>query len=285
MLHAKFRSDGVIETLQIGKSDNIIFPWSIEFGDSAGYFSQDLGGLRVGLEKREQRVESREGEVKSSGNIRVMMTDGVGNLEYGDAITGKQVNRVAKLTAESDMLLMDFVQQYRFKREAFDFAEIAEHKVEHRNGNKYYEFETNEVVLRNSEFEIRVSVTDWDGAGKFKQVMYVRDYPGQWIVHVRLLPLVVAENIVKLNIPWYNRALPQILGRAALACKPLRDFIWYRPERSPYPKWQLPFKILQPAGYSLSRLEAGEQLTLKSTCKVVNSQDVYQIPKTEQPKS
>jgi hypothetical protein len=259
------KKKGFVEKLFI-KNKNIIFPWGIECGDSSSFFSLTEKGWRV--DKKFLKKIIKENSTK--GNVQIRMSEGLLNLNYEDKFESKIITRKATLRALKDSYLMDFVVRYRFKKKFFKYAKINNRKIYHNNSNKYYQYPVKKAFLVANGFKVKISFENYQTLENFKPVMYVRDYKDEWIVHCRLFPKKGGKEIVKLNTTWYNRALPQRLSKFLLKSSFLKKIIWYRMERSPYPRWNFLFKyLLKPCGYEVSLLEKDKNIKLSTKMSIV----------------
>ncbi|HEC63881.1 MAG TPA: hypothetical protein ENI23_01150 [bacterium] len=266
LMKIEHHKDGYINELNVD-GYNLIYPWSIEFADSYSFFSLEnvgFGNLRTNW------VTKRNGD-GTRGKMDVEMKEGKVRLEYENIGIDNKIYRKASITALKDTYLMDFVIQYRFKKEFFEKGEIAGKTIRHRNSNIYYQYQVDRVELIGDRYKVLVKVKNFEGAEKFDRYMYIRDKGSEWIVHCRLIPKVADKEVIKLNVRWYNKAIPRILGNALLKNKKLRETLLYRSERKPYRKWLRPIKILNPSAYKLVRLEEGETVELATVMEVIKS--------------
>jgi hypothetical protein len=133
------KQKGLVSEIKLNNA-NIICPWSIEFGDTKSFFSLE----QPGWHNNKSNVELDFSNDFLKGSMNVEMTDGSFELNWEEAIDEDKnlIRRKSTITALQDSYLMDFVQQFRFKENAFQKGLIANKEVLHKSSNKYHQFET-----------------------------------------------------------------------------------------------------------------------------------------------
>ena len=205
-MQPKFKNQGYISNLIFNGKD-IIKPWGIEFGDTGGYFSLNEKAWGSTIVSKNTLLGSK----KFTSNYRVKMSDGEFDLKIDEKVKSPgEISRRAKLAALEDSLLMDFVIRYVFKMKDIRFIKINGDVLVHRNKNVYHQYKSNlvEVFLKTGQI-LTINANFVDESGNFDQYVYARDFKDAWIVHVRLLPVKFDREIIKLNVSWYNKAVPQ----------------------------------------------------------------------------
>ena len=254
---------GLIDSVRF-KNNELIYPWSIEFGDPASFFSLEQPGWRTSINKKNISVSENE----ITGELEVVTSSGSGLLSWRDSIDKNKVSRRASLQATEDLLLMDFVIQYRFKADQFPKAKINGEVYSHQNRNLYIQYPVDSVELFGDEVSVKINTTDSHNNDKFQQEMYVRDRGDMWIVHSRLMPTSDFREpdleTIKLNTRWYNRALPTPVAKLLLKVPGVRKTLWYRGEIKGYPWWNPILRLFKPSAYIFSKLNSGEHLSLNT---------------------
>lgn len=256
----KNNSKGHIESIILKKKE-LIFPWGIECGDSMGFFSQTDSGVRSSNEYLKIKITN-----SSSSSIQKV------NLSDGELIVGsnnqwnkKEIERNVYAKAVKDTFLMDFVLRYRFKKNIFHTAIINKKKIIHNKTNIYYQYPVKEAMLLGEDCKITIKLNEVETADIFKPYMYVRDFEDEWIIHCRLLPEVFEKKVLKLNVPWYNKSIPQFLSNIILSIPILQKRTWYRTEKKKYSSWNLIGRFFKPSSYPLAMLKAGKIISINST--------------------
>lgn len=263
-MRAQFNQRGSIKKLFVGE-DNLVYAWGIEFADAKSFFSLEWDGWRT--KKKVHEVHTSRNAARAL--LSVDLLEGSFLVLDETRITGNTIVREATLTAVEDSFLMDFVVRYRFTKRAFHHAYIGDRVLEHHNTNIYYQYPVTSAALYGEEFAVDVTMHDVEMAGIFSPFMYVRDWQDEWIVHCRLLPKVVAREVVKLNAPWYNRALPESLGNTLLRFPVFKKRFWYRAEKKRYAAWDIASRFFRPSAYPLAMLKKGQRLKIVSSCDVI----------------
>ena len=249
---------------------NIIEPWGIETADTNSFFSlQDWFGYRYSVLNSEKRVSDMEYYQRQT----VKMKDGLWKIETCDQFTGNHtMERMAKIECLEDSVFMDFVIRFRFKKELFQYAKIADKIITFNGTDKYYQFPVDEAFLVNDSYVVRISILDSETAkNAFTPVIYVRDsnYDG-WVVHVRLIPKRNDFEVIKLcNALCGTRALPNVLSRRILQLPEWRKKLLYAGEKKVH-LGKIMRKI-NPNAFIMVRLHKGEVLKLQAKFEIVST--------------
>ncbi|EKN66455.1 hypothetical protein BABA_15137 [Neobacillus bataviensis LMG 21833] len=252
--------DNIINKLFIN-DENIINPWGFETADSSAFFSLEEGiGWRYNIVKREINYDNK----KFAANIENQMKEGKWKLKIDDKIMDNHsIVRFVEAECLEDTIFMDFVMRFRFKKEFIDYAIIAEKKIKHNNSNIYYQYPVNNVFLKGSKFNVNVDILESKVPSAMKPVMYVRDNNGEWVVHVRMLPLRTDKEVIKICTKWAaTRPLPQLISKNLLKFSRLRNFLWYRGEFSPINN-NILLKLFNPSAFPMVKVKKGTKLMWK----------------------
>lgn len=244
---------------------NFINPWGLETADSWSFFSLEQGvGYRYKILR--EKIECDENTLYQEMDIK--FHEGSFSLTHKEILSEKAITRESHLTALSDATFMDFVQRYRFKKEFFDYAVIAGKKIIHSNSNIYYQFPVKDVLLQGKELAVKVSIKNAETASKFLPMMYVRDRGDEWIVHVRMIPILDSNIVIKLCSRFFKTSpLPPWLTSAILKVPGLKKALLYRSERSPYRSKIMNF--FAPNAFPLVSLKKDEQLHWTSEMEIL----------------
>lgn len=256
-----FGKNGSLDTLSISSDESIISQWGVEFGDSQGYFS--LAEKDWGAKVHEQNVIKKKNYVIS--DMEVALSEGWFNLHMEDTVSENKISRIARLTAQDDVLLMDFVLRYVFLKKYVRCVQIDGDVITHKEENKYHQYPVSSLKVFLKSGEILTISAVAQKVGNFSLYVYARDHKDTWIIHVRLLPKEVEKEIIKLNVPWYNRSIPDVFSKRLLRIDWVRNAIWYVSEKDKFPWWNILGRALKPNGYGLARVNKNEVLELHST--------------------
>lgn len=262
----KWNDQGSLENLSVD-GRNLIEPWGIEFADSNSFFSLEEGGWRS--IRKEVTIQKEAKKLK--GSMKVELSEGMFKLNFSDSVENNSIIRIASLVAIQDSWLLDFVLRFRFKKKYFHSAIIANQTIKHSNSNIYHQFPTNRVNLIGDKNTLQVNLTESKHPSNFSPFMYVRDSGDEWIVHCRLLPSSPKKVILKLNVPWYNRALPDSASHYILYSNRLKQSLMYRGERRRFSKVNIIGRFFKPSAYPMVRMDKFDTLKLSTTFHIKNS--------------
>ena len=245
------------------KKKNIINPFDIEFADSYSFFTFHKN--RTNCEYKIINYKTKKIFLETVNKIK--MKEGKGILKNKSFLKQNVLIRESEYNLLESSALLDFVQRYRFKKELFGYGIINDKKIKHKNKNKYYLFETDEVRLFSKDFYIKISFLGSEfPLNKFKRYMYIRDDPKEWVIHIRLLPFEYNKDVLKLCVP-YGGTMNQIITNYLLKFFPfLREFLKYRGERKP---WKFPFNGLSPNIFPVVYLNKLERIKIKSSLEII----------------
>jgi hypothetical protein len=258
-------ASAVIDKIYVGDT-NIICPWGIETADRSSFFSLERGvGYRYAVLSEEIASDSTHHSVRMS----VKMTQGKWDLLVNESIVDETtIVRNADVRCVNDSYFMDFVMRFRFRKDVFDRAEIAGETILHRDSNTYYQFPVRSAILLGQAMRVELSVINAVIPSKMELFTYVRDQKDEWIVHMRMLPRVWDEEVIKLCNRWcQTRPLLDSLSNIALKSNAIRKALWYRGEQNPFRSRLMRF--INPNAFPLVRLPAGEHCSLSSQVKIV----------------
>lgn len=234
--------------------------WGVETADRGSFFSLDGGHGWVA----KRRIDHTSSGIYRH-ELEVRMAEGHWVLHTEVYPEGDVLVRHQRLVCLSRTWFQDFVCRFRFCKSLFQTAQIAGRHFAHRGTNRWYQYPVRIATLHGERLSLKVKVSDWYGAGKFNQEMYVRDEPGDaWIVHARLMPSMHDAYWIR----WDTRLgrilnVPDRVARPLLKVPIIKKNLWYRAERTGgRPNLQ---------GQSLVCLEQGDELVIE--CRVYVSQD------------
>lgn len=161
----------------------------VEFADANSFFS--LFGPRWRVKETIINETKRE----------IILSQGTGLLSYTYEQDADTAVQHATITARSNMKLVDFVVRFVFQKELFTSVVIAGNTVSHKDANVYYQYRTDRLTLNGPDGALEIDMHAPKTTGAFEPYLYVRDEPGHWVVHARLLPKSAANIVLKLNAP------------------------------------------------------------------------------------
>ena len=248
--------EGVINEVRY-RDEAFTLPWGIETADTSGFFS-----LEKGVGYRHKRIKENHKELEGDSRFvtQVEMPDGVWLLTIEDSIKSEKVIvRTAYLEALEDTLLMDFVMRFRFKKKYFESAEIAGNMLVHRASDVYHQYPVRSAQLNGSKFSVNIIIENSIDSEVMSPNLYVRDHADEWVVHARMIPLKIEKVVVKICNSWAKtRALPDSISRPILGIPGVRNFLWYRNERKPYPR--ILKRLFNPNAFPMAKLTKGDTL-------------------------
>jgi hypothetical protein len=232
--------------------------WGVETADRLSFFT--LTELLRGCE-----IISDHHSVERDRACRwveVRMREGHWRVGISTTIRQECVNYEAELVCKDVSLFQDFVLRLTFERSSVRYAKIADQVVRHEDTNVWHQYAVDQAWLySDSGFaEVKVDTSATETAGRFQQVLYVRDQPGLWVVHARLIPIEPADVYW---VRWINRLFCVSLNHQQstwLLQNPwIKRNLWYLSERrGGRPQ-------LQASG--LARVDVGQRLRLRLTCR------------------
>ena len=201
LTEAKTRMDikwenGCLKSIQVNGIKGI--NWGIETADRKSFFTLDghyRGCTILNME-----------EILTSGGYRqrleTEMAEGHWIAERDQRIKPNQIHIDQTLEVVKDSVLVDFVVRFKFVKNSFTKAVINGRVITHSNRNIWHQHPVKEALLTGAYGTVSICVSSCETSGKFYQVLYVRDEPGSWIIHARLLP---SEPCDIYWIRWANR--------------------------------------------------------------------------------
>jgi hypothetical protein len=263
-------NNDVISQLAYKNYDNIIHPWGVETADSSSFFSMQKG---VGWRYTECKKTIDFDEESYHAVAHCKMTEGEWEICDKAMCIKSSDKLVRKLSLKTyrDSIFMDFVMRFRFSKDIFDVAKIGNLALSHNNTNVYYQLETSKVELQSKEgFNLHIDVKEVKSSNAFKQVAYVRDAPGEWVVHIRLLPQAVYKEVIKICTSWADtRPLPLWISKPLLSLPFLKKYLWYKSELNPY-RSRLMKKYLNFNAYPMTWLAKNSEIRLQTELCIEN---------------
>jgi hypothetical protein len=186
------------------------------------------------------------------------MSEGHWSMDIETRLHDGRISIAQSLTCIDRSVFQDFVIRFKFADSSFAEGWINNCRITHQNRNIWHQHEASEVRLLGKRGIIRLSMRG-TYADKFRACMYLRDEPGSWIAHARLVP---REPCDLYWIRWANRfgtlSLSDLWSRRLLRSQWLKDRLWYLAER----RGGRP--ALQAQG--LAVLDPGDCLALQAEC-------------------
>ncbi len=122
-----------------------------------------------------------------------------------------------------------------------------------------------------SRFHLKISIQDFYCPSRMKPYMYVRDHEDEWVVHLRMLPVVYDKVVIKLCNNWYKtKPIPQMIASVLLASKFIKKYLWYHNERLPYNNRLL--KIVNPNAFPMVKLDKGDKLKWSTKMEIIDKE-------------
>lgn len=204
--------------------------FGVEIGSLSTFFSfenNELGEARIEAEVFECGVADDwlyQSEIHfSDAHIKVSEEGRANQLE------GRRILRVEAL---DDSRLMDVVLRFVIDKGSVKSAFIGSREILHKRRNRYHQYLSDKVgiYLKNGTvitFNPVISVLP-EG---FEHVVYLRDEPEKWILHIRALALAPSHYVLKGCTRWYNKPFPLSIQRIILGSKWIRSRLLYVRER------------------------------------------------------
>ena len=231
--------------------------WGPETADRGSFFT--LTDLPRGCHVKPISLSTIPGGFTK--RVEAEMAEGHWFLDLTVRHEGSRIHVQQELICLAESVFQDFVVRFKFHRNSFETATIDGHFIKHKNRNIWHQYAARKAVLHGPHGIAQVSSLNSMTCGKFTSCIYVRDEPGSWIVHVRLIP---SEPCDLYWIRWANRFFTLSLGdhwsRQILKWGWLKRKLWYLAER----KGGRP--ALQAQG--LSRLALGQRIGLEAECEI-----------------
>jgi hypothetical protein len=231
--------------------------WGAETADRRSFFT--LTGRPYGCRIRPLAcIPIENGFVK---RLETVMAEGRWQMEIQASLDNGTVRIHQTIECLEDSIFQDFVVRFRFDRSSFDRGLIAGRIIPHADRNVWHQYPVREAVLTGPHGTVRVRALQAVTVGKFEQMMYVRDEPGSWIVHVRLIPSDPPDlywirwahrfGTWSINDPWSRRFLRSARVKRAL---------WYLSERrGGRPQLQ---------AQGLAMLRRGQRIAIQAECEL-----------------
>lgn len=252
---------------------NVIRPWGVEFADSSTFYSMEDGfGYRYELLEQQETLRPLVREIRQLIRLR----EGLVRLELIEHLAGPhKFRRTCTLTCMEDTTLMDFVLRYRFLAAEFPRGYIAGRMLPFAGSCVYHQYPVAAAAVGNDRYSIRVEVVGETVPSCMKGHVYLRDGEDAWVLHVRMLPTVWNEEVIKLCSKWFGtRPLPRWMSTSLLRMPRVKKALWYRGERCP---WRNRIAcIFSPNAYPMARLKKGEVLRWDVVCRVGHPVDESQ---------
>lgn len=216
--------------IRIGHSDACTLNTGIEIGTLSTFFSLENRRLGAAQVQRESFEIREQGHWLYQSNIQ--LSDAILKVSEEGQADQTGGRRVLKVEAMENSRLMDTVIRFVLDKDQVKSAFIGPQEIIHQRQNRYHQYPLDQITLhlKNSlvlSFQPIPSVLP----PGFKHVVYLRDEPDKWILHIRALALVPSHYVLKGCTRWYNRPFPLIVQRIVLGSTWLRTRLLYVRER------------------------------------------------------
>jgi hypothetical protein len=203
------------------------FDWGPETADRGSFFSLTEKAANC-------RIEAQSGTALPNGHVRrveVAMSEGRWIMDIETVRHAGRIRITQRLRCLERSVFQDFVIRFKFTQSSFTSGRINKSTVRHENRNIWHQHEVTEASLLGASATVRLNARGID-AGKFRVCMYLRDEPGSWIAHARLIPV---EPCDLYWIRWANRfgtlSLSDAWSRRVLRRRWLKRKLWHLSER------------------------------------------------------
>jgi hypothetical protein len=204
-------------------------------------FGIEIGALDTFFSFENQRLgkaELRQDAFKAHNNgnwfytSRIRFSDALLMVSEEGQVDQTCGQRVLKVEAMENSRLMDAVVRFVLDKDQVKSAFIGAQEIIHQRKNRYHQYPLDLVTLHLKNglvmsFQPIPSVLP----PGFKHVVYLRDEPDKWILHIRALALNPSHYVLKGCTRWYNRPFPLIVQRIVLSSTWLRSRLLYVRER------------------------------------------------------
>lgn len=257
MLNWKIKNNVISELIYNDK--NIINPWGIEATDSRSFFSIESGfGQRCKIIDQQSYLKGNTFQIRQ----HVKMNEGEWQLEVIEELLENKVIRTAKLICIKESFFVDLCFRFRFRKEFFSEAIIANEKLIHSESNTYHQFPVKEVILSGKKQAMKIKIISCESQGKFIPLVNLKDCKNEWVMQARLLPKTSDKEIIKLSSKFFNEApIPELITKLILKNKKIKEYLWYHAEHSPYNNFIA--KVFAPNAFPLAKLRSGQELKIK----------------------
>jgi hypothetical protein len=206
------------------------FDIGIEIGALSTFFS--LESHRLGT----AQVTQEHFEIAENGNwsyqSQIQFLDALINISecgYAHQTCGQ---RTLRIDALENSRLMDAVLRFVIAKDYVKSAFIGPREIIHQRQNRYHQYPLEQIKLnfKNGMALSFQPISSVLPAG-FEYVVYLRDEPDKWILHIRALALTPSHYVLKGCTRWYNRPFPLMIQRIVLGSTWLRSSLLYVRER------------------------------------------------------
>ena len=216
--------------VRVVHSDTCKFDLGLEIGTLSTFCSFENNKLGNALVEQEAFGRSDSGDWHFSSQVK--FSDAhlkVTEVCHVDRTCGR---RNLEVEALADSRLMDVVLRFVIAKDRVRSAFIGNREITHRRRNRYHQYDFDQVIL-NLVNGTRLTFHPVGAAlpAGFEHVVYLRDEPGRWILHVRALALAPSHYVLKGCSRWYNRPFPLMIQSMVLGSTWLRSRLLYVRER------------------------------------------------------
>ncbi len=256
-MQSQASKNGDLTHLEIEGSE-LALPWGIETADPNGFFTSSEKSLRVVQESS----TNRNGDAVTTTHELNFPKNKHIAISSHEKIDSLRITRQHTLTTNTAFDIADFVTRFQFTQTEFSAAKIGGKLITHQTSGINHMFETDLVELIGDRFRVVIK-GDYQATGSgFKLHTYVKDTPGRWIVHFRLLPDPWDFERIKIAKSWAGtRPLPALIGNVLLRIPRFRERVWFGGERQiPRKLW----RIFNPTAFPYKKLPAGYRLDINT---------------------
>jgi hypothetical protein len=141
-------------------------------------------------------------------------------------------SRTLNVEALENSRLMDAVLRFVIAKDQVQSAFIGDREIIHQRRNHYYQYPLDQVTinLKNGAVLTFHPVPSVLPRG-FENVVYLRDEPEKWILHIRALAMAPSYYVLKGCTRWYNRPFPAVVQHILLRFPWLSTRLLYVRER------------------------------------------------------
>lgn len=193
--------------------------------------------------------------------VETRMAEGRWALDIETRVQEKKISIKQSLTCIEASVFQDFVVRFKFSKASFSSGSINGRTIHHANTNIWYQYPVNVATLSGPNGTVTIRVGHCETAGKFRQVLYIRDEPASWIVHARFIPLEPSDLYwIRWGNRFFNWSLSDAMSRRVLRIRWLKKMLWYLAER----RGGRP--ALQAQG--LAVLDTGTRISIAAECEI-----------------
>ena len=206
------------------------FDIGIEIGALATFFS--LESRRVGTAQVMQELFEIEEKCNWLYQSQIQFLDALIEVSEDGFANQTCGQRTLRIDALENSRLMDAVLRFAIAKDCVKSAFIGPHEIIHQRQNRYHQFPLDQIRLnlKNGTVLSFQPISSVLPPG-FEHVVYLRDEPDKWILHIRALALSPTHYVLKGCTHWYNQPFPLMIQRIVLGSVWFRSRLLYVRER------------------------------------------------------